>query len=266
MKILFKGFSVVLIFFTLWFSLAKIDFRTLFKINESKTATEKTIGDLLWDELSRNEDFVYNDTIVKTLDKLILPICEKNDIIRDSLKIHIIRKDEVNAFALPNNHLVVYTGLILECNNQAALQGIIGHEIAHIQKNHVMKKLSKEIGLTVLLSATTGGKGGHILSEITKVLSSTAYDRTLEKEADLTSVDYLMNANINPEKLADFMFELAQQGQSVAQLSWIATHPESEDRANYILGYLKGKKYKNEDTISNKDWEIFKRTIRKNNN
>lgn len=266
MKTLFKGFTIAVSFFTLWFVLSKIDFRTFFKINQAKNATEKNIGDLIWEQLSSNEDFIYNDSIVKTLDKLILPICEKNDINRDSLKIHIIQKDEINAFALPNNHLVVYTGLILECKNQAALQGVLGHEIAHIQKNHVMKKLSKEIGLTVLLTATTVGKGGQILSEITKVLSSTAYDRTLEKEADMMSVDYLMNANINPEKIADFMFELAQQGQSLDQLSWIATHPESEDRANYILGYLKGKKYKKETTISNKEWEDFKNKIKDNLN
>ncbi len=261
MKIIFKGFIIVASFFTVWFFLSKIDFRTLFNINQAKNTTEKNIGDLIWDQISRDEDFVYNDSIVRILDKLILPICDKNDINRDSLKIHVILKDEVNAFALPNNHLVVYTGLIIECKNQAALQGVLGHEIAHIQKNHVMKKLSKEIGLTVLLSATTGGKGGQILSEITKILSSTAYDRTLEKEADMMSVDYLINANINPEKLADFMFELTQQEHSLNQLSWIATHPESEDRANYILGYLKGKKYKKENTISANEWENFKNNI-----
>lgn len=266
MKIIYKGLIIVASFFMVWFVLSKIDFRTLFKINQAKNATEKNIGDLIWDQISRSEDFVYNDSIVRILDKLILPICEKNDINRDSLKIHIIKKDEVNAFALPNNHLVVYTGLILECKTQAALQGVLGHEIAHIQENHVMKKLSKEIGLTVLLSATTGGKGGQILSQITKTLSSTAYDRALEKEADMMSVDYLMNANVNPEKLADFMFELAQQDHSLDQLSWIATHPESADRANYILGYLKGKKYKKETTISNKEWEDFKSKINDSRN
>ena len=266
MKIIVKGFIIIASFFMMWFVLSKIDFRNLFKINEAQNASVKNIGDLIWDQISRNEDFVYNDSIVRILDKLIIPICEKNDIIRDSLKIHIIKKDEVNAFALPNNHLVVYTGLILECKNQAALQGVLGHEIAHIQKNHVMKKLSKEIGLSVLLSATTGGKGGQIISEITKILSSSAYDRTLEKQADMTSVDYLMNANINPEYFADFMFELAQQDHTLDQLSWIATHPESEDRANYILGYLKGKKYKKEATISHQNWEIFKKQIRDNLN
>jgi beta-barrel assembly-enhancing protease len=266
MRTLFKGLFIAISFFVLWFFLAQFDFRTFFKIDETKNLTENRIGDLIWNQISSNEDFVYNTSIVKTLDKLIAPICKKNNIARDSLKIHIIEKDEVNAFALPNNHLVVYTGLILECKNQEALQGVLAHEIAHIENNHVMKKLSKEIGLSLLLSATTGGQNNHIISEITKVLSSSAYDRKLEKEADMASVEYLMNSNINPEYFADFMFELAQQNQSPNQLSWIATHPEPEDRANYILGYLKGKKYKKEATISYQNWEIFKKQIRDNLN
>jgi len=96
---------------------------------------------LIWDEISNTEDVITNDSVVKTLDKLIIPICEANDIERDSLKIHIVQKDEINAFALPNNHLVVYTGLIEDCKKQEALQGVLGHEIAHIEKNHVMKKI-----------------------------------------------------------------------------------------------------------------------------
>ena len=137
----------------------------------------------------------------------------------------------------------------------------MGHEIAHIANNHVMKKLSKEIGLTVLLSATTGGKGGAIVKEILKTLSSSAYDRTLEKEADMASVDYLLKANINPEPFADFMFELAQKKEESDSLYWISTHPESEERAKYILSYLKDKKYKKIATISEKNWENYKKLV-----
>ena len=129
-----------------------------------------------------------------------------------------------------------------------------------------MKKLSKEIGLSVLLSASTGGKGSAVVKEILKSLSSSAYDRTLEKEADMTSVDYLLNANINPEPLADFMFELAQQKDTSDSLYWISSHPESEERAKYILDYLKDKKYKKQATISKTDWENYKKLIKEKTN
>lgn len=263
-KTLFQGLALLVSFFVVWFTLSKVDFVTLFHVKEIKSSSENKIGDLIWDEISRTEEVVYNDSVIKKLDELIAPICKKNDINRDSLKIHIIRKDEVNAFALPNNHLVVYTGLILNCKKQEALQGVLGHEIAHIEQNHVMKKLSKEIGLSVLLSATAGEKGGAILKEILKTLTSSAYDRSLEKEADMVSVNYLLNADINPEPMADFMYELAQDNELSERLYWISSHPESEERAKYILEYLKGKTFKKQTTLSDKEWAAFKKRVASN--
>jgi predicted Zn-dependent protease len=265
-KIILPGLLIIIAFFGLFYGLSQIDWVNEFHVKKIRSSSENKIGDLIWDEISSTETVITNDSISKTLDKLIDPICKNNKIERDSLKVHIIEKDDINAFALPNKHLVVYTGLITECKNQEALQGVLGHEIAHIENNHVMKKLSKEIGLSVLLSASTGGKGSVVVKEILKSLSSSAYDRTLEKEADMASVDYLLNANINPEPFADFMFELAQQKDLSDSLYWVSSHPESEERAKYILDYLKGKKYKKVATLSSTAWENYKKLIKEKTN
>jgi predicted Zn-dependent protease len=261
-KIILQGLIIIIAFFGLFYGLSQIDWVTGFHVKQIRSSSENKIGELIWDEISSTEKVNTNDSISKTLDKLLEPICKNNKIERDSLKVHIVEKDEINAFALPNNHLVVYTGLITECKNQEALQGVLGHEMAHIANNHVMKKLSKEIGLSVLLSAGTSGKGGALIKEILKSLSSSAYDRTLEKEADMASVDYLLKANINPEPFADFMFELSQKKDLSDSLYWISSHPESEERAKYILDYLKGKKYKKQTTISKTEWENYKTLIK----
>jgi predicted Zn-dependent protease len=262
-KTIFQGFLILVVFFGLWFGLSKIDFVGFFQIQKHSTSAENKIGDLIWDQIQDTEDVITKDSLVNTLDSLIMPICKANNIERDSLKIHIIKKDEVNAFALPNNHLVVYTGLLVDCKKQEAVQGVLGHEIAHIENNHVMKKLSKEVGLSVLIAAASGGKGGEILQQIFNTLSSTAYDRTLEKEADMESVKYLLKANINPEPMADFMYELAQKEEMPDGLSWISTHPESEERAKYILDYLKGKKHQNKQTLTEQNWKAFQNQIKK---
>jgi predicted Zn-dependent protease len=260
-KIILPGFIILIGFFGLFLVLSQVDFVSIFHVKEIRSSSENKIGDLIWDEIESSGKIITNDSITATLDKLIAPICEESNIKRDSLKIHIVANDDVNAFALPDNHLVVYTGLIKECKNQEAMQGVLGHEIAHIANNHVMKKLSKEIGLSVLLSTASGGKGGAIIKEILKSLSSSAYDRTLEKEADITSVEYLLKADINPAPFADFMFELAQQKNLSDSFYWISSHPESEDRAKYILDYLKGKKYKKIPTISENNWDNYKKLV-----
>lgn len=261
-KTVLQGVFIVLSFLLVWFAFSQLDFMKFFKVEERTTNVENRLGDLIWDEIARTDKVIINDSIIKTLDKLLKPICDKNNIDRDSLKVHIVQKDEINAFALPNNHLVVYTGLITDCKKQEALQGVLGHEIAHIEYNHVMKKLSKEVGLSVLLSATAGGKGGEILKGIFKTLSSSAYDRTLEKEADLASVDYMIKANIDPKPMADFMYQMAQDSQVSKSLYWISSHPESEERAKYILEYIKNKKLKSKATLPEKDWETFQKQVK----
>ncbi|WNM19782.1 M48 family metallopeptidase [Flavobacterium capsici] len=261
-KTIIQGLAILLSFFLIWFGFSQLDYVKFFKIKERTINVENKLGDLIWNEINRTEDVVLNDSITKTLDSLILPICKANNIERDSLKVHIIDKDEVNAFALPNKHLVVYTGLIVDCKKQEALQGVLGHEIAHIEKNHVMKKLSKELGFSVLLSATTGGKGGQLIKEVFKTLSSSAYDRTLEKEADITSVDYMIEADIDPKPMADFMYQMSLDSKMPDGFSWISTHPESEERSKYILEYIKGKKLTIKPTLTEKNWKDFQEQIK----
>ncbi|HBK82274.1 MAG TPA: peptidase M48 [Flavobacterium sp.] len=260
MKTLLKGLSVIIIFFGTWLSLSQLDFVSIFKIKEVKTSTESKLGGLIWKQIERTEEVIHNNSIVATLDSLLLPLCKENSIERDSLKVHIIKKDEVNAFAMPNNHLVIYTGLIEATKNEEALLGVLGHEIAHIEKNHVMKKLSKEIGFSVLLSIT--GSNATMIKEILKTISSSAYDRNLELEADIQSVNYMLNANINPKPFADFMYDLSIDNELHKYTYWITTHPESEERAKIILNKIKGKPTKSIKILTNKSWQNFKKQVK----
>jgi predicted Zn-dependent protease len=99
--------------------------------------------------------------------------------------------------------------------------------------------------------------------EVLKMLTSSAYDRALEKEADITSVDYMLKANIDPKPMADFMYQMAQDSKIPDGMSWIVDHPESEERAKYILEYIKGKKLKSNQTISEKEWKTFQEQVGK---
>ena len=74
------------------------------------------------------------------------------------------------------------------------LSGVIAHELAHIEKKHVIKKLTREIGLSVLVSVISGQSDPGVISQIAKTLSSSAFDRKMEKEADMVGVQYLLNA------------------------------------------------------------------------
>jgi predicted Zn-dependent protease len=245
----------------LWFGLSQVDFMRLFKVDQVSKNTERQLGDLFWETIRDTETIIRNDSVNKCVDKLVTRLAEKNGIDRDKIKLHIVQKDEMNAFALPGNHLVVYSGLIDDCDNESQLAGVLGHEMAHIEKRHVMKKLVKEFGLSALVAMTTGGRNSHAVSEVLQMLSSSAYDRKLESEADFTSVDYMIKAEINPEPFADLMYKMATENTLPDAAYWISTHPESEERAKEILGYLKGQKSVKTPVLTAEEWKFLKKKI-----
>ena len=107
-----------------------------------------------------------------------------------------------------------------------------------------MNKLVKEIGLSVLISMSTGNGNAETIKAAIKQLSSSAYDRKLETEADLAAVDYLIKAGIDPKPFANFIYRLPDKSKNLPhQIYWISTHPESKERAEKIIERIKGKSF-----------------------
>ena len=263
-KLFFQLLTMLALFFATWFALSQINWVNLLNVEKTASETEEKLGDLLWEMIEDSEEKVHSKTAREAVDRLLERICTENGIDREKIKVHLIRKDEINAFVLPNNHLVIYSGLIAESLNEAEFAGVLCHEIAHIEHNHVMKKLAKELGLSVLVSMT-GGSGGEALREALRTLSSSAYDRSLESEADKAAIGYLINARIDPAPLADFLYRMAQETSTVPkQLYWISTHPDSEERAQEILKEIKGKTLKKEPVLSAESWESLKNEVNAN--
>ena len=262
-KIVIQGLMIVLLFFSTWFVLAQVDWMNVFKVRQLTDKTEESLGELFWEIFKKTEKENLNPFVVNSIDSIVNKICSENGIDKNSIKVHVLQKDEINAFALPNGHLIVYSDLILTSDSQEELCGVICHELAHIQLNHVMKKLVKEVGLSVLISMTTGNGGTEIMKETAKLLSSSAFDRSLEKDADIKAVEYLINARINPEPFANFLYKLSgKENESKKYLSWISTHPDSKERAKYIIEYSSDKTAKYEPVLAIETWEKLKEKLK----
>lgn len=263
-KAILQGVITLALFFSIWFGLMKIDWVSIFKVRTITDKTEEKLGDIFWKSVQQSEVENTNSYVVNSIDSLVTKICLSNDIDRQTIKVHIFENEEINAFALPNGHLVIYTGLILNSESQEELSGVICHEIAHIQLNHVMKKLVKEIGLAAIISISTGGGSSEIAKATVKMLSSSAFDRSLEKEADIKAVDYLVNAQINPEPFANFLYKLAiNENQASAYWQWISTHPDSKERSKYIIEYISTNKVKYKSILSASTWDQLNASLKK---
>ena len=167
MKKIFLQISLlVILFFSVLGALNQVDWMRLFRVEKITKSTEKKLGDLFWNLYHSSKDEINNDSAHRIIDSLLTRICTSNKIERNTIKLHIVQSTEINAFALPDQHLVINTALIESCQNEMELCGVVAHEMAHMQLDHVMKKLIKEIGLSVLISITTGNAGTEKINEV----------------------------------------------------------------------------------------------------
>ncbi|MDI3321691.1 M48 family metallopeptidase [Pinibacter soli] len=260
MKKIVPQFLILLLsFFGIWFMLSKVDFVRLLHIKQIKRQSVDQIGKQVWKAFETTNTVIENDTLTNALNKIRDKICNSNhlSIPADSIKIHVLENKEINAFALPGNHLVIYSALIKDCKNPEELAGVMSHEIAHMTRNHVAKKLLKEFGLSVILSST-GSSGGAVLKQISKLLSSTAYDRTLESEADEYAVQYMTNANIDPVNLARFLERMDKESALPSAAYLISTHPNAKARSEAIIAQTKTSKMVAMPVLDGKEWESVK--------
>lgn len=256
-KVIIEFTVISFVFIAILYLLNQVNWMSILRIEKVTQSLEEKTGDLFWEVFEKSGGEIKDEKIVLPIDSMITHICISNNINRKKIKLHIVQNKEINAFTLPNNHIVVYSGLINACSNEAELCGVLCHEMAHMEKRHVMNKLIKDYGLTVIVSITSGQNNASMIKELVKNLSSTAYDRKLEREADLTATDYLIAANIDPEAFANFLYKLSTKDKMPNQLYWISTHPESKERSKKIIEKIKNKKLNKINIVSSSTWKTL---------
>lgn len=262
-KILLQAFLILAFFVAVLFGLRQINWMKVFSVEKNTERLADKLGDFYWGVLGGQESEIKHKNLSRGIDSLISKICTSNKIDKTSIKVHVFKNDEVNAFALPGRRLVIYSGLIQAAENQEELAGVMSHELAHIELNHVMKKLISEVGLSTLISITAGGGGSETAKSMVKLLTSTSFDRSLEREADIKAVDYLTEAGIDPEPFANFLFRLSAVEVLNAQvMAWMSTHPDSEERGIYIIEHSKDLKKEYKRVISEEGWKEMQEIVR----
>lgn len=229
------GLSVV-VFLGSWMMLSQVNWVEFFEVKESKNQMEQHLGEVLIKEIKAGKELVEDDRVNEVLNDLLEALAEKNNFEAESIRLYVVKDEEVNAFALPDHQMVINTALIQEAERAEELAGVMAHEIAHFEKNHVMKKLVREMGLSVLVGLSSGGAGSDVVKDAGRLISSRAFDREQEQEADDAAVAMLNNCGVSAEHLANFLYLMADySGNGSSAMAWLSTHPELKARAQRIL-------------------------------
>jgi len=147
----------------------------------------------------------------------------------------VVEDQMINAFTLPGANILVTTGLIGFAGSAEELAAVIAHEMAHVEKRHVVARLVKELGIAVL---TSGDQ--FVVGEVTRIMASTGFDRGQEQDADAFACALLEDAQIEPRTLATFFRKLKEEQDNplLEKFEIVSTHPNFTSRIRYVLEYV----------------------------
>ncbi len=150
------------------------------------------------------------------------------------LKIKFRNSERVgaNAFALPGGTIVITDQLINISTSTNEIMAILAHEIGHIEKRHLMKKIIKGSFATLIIATITGDAATLSASTagLPVILMQTKYSREFEREADSYAFNLLKQNKISSQVFADILEKLAKGYKSNKKMSFISTHPDTRER------------------------------------
>lgn len=171
--------------------------------------------------------------------------------------------DVINAFALPGGKVFMSRGLMEKLDNEAALAGVLGHEIGHVTGRHIDERLSQSTvvqGVVGVGGAVVGGSGGwaEIIPTVVGGVGQgylLKFNRDQESEADRQGLKYMVKAFYDPMGMTDVMEVLITASKGNSQWEILSTHPDPEKRLAAVKELIK-EDY--EFTQGNPDYKKFK--------
>jgi Zn-dependent protease with chaperone function len=150
----------------------------------------------------------------------------------------VVKSDVVNAFALPGGYVVVFTGLMKKAEGPEEVAGVLAHELNHVLQRHGLERIVKQLGFVAVASIIFGNQQGlgQMMKQLGVELMTLKFGRAQETEADLTGLQLLYRAKIDPSGMITFFERLAEKDEGRVEL--LSTHPMSSSRAERLKAEL----------------------------
>jgi len=210
---------------------------------ERDLVKEQKLGKKLSEDIEKKyeviEDLNQNSLITEIGNKL----AEASEIKEMEFHFRILKEDGPNAFSIPGGYIYVTYDLFDYIQSNDELAGILAHEIAHIIHNHALKQTrdnTKYSLLTILAVLLTREPDVAVLGNLTAITFLNQYRREYEEEADLTAIDLLIKTGYNPVGFLTSLERLytREMFKPELHLGIFQTHPETENRVNYVKDML----------------------------
>ncbi|HEX8245869.1 MAG TPA: M48 family metalloprotease [Longimicrobium sp.] len=147
----------------------------------------------------------------------------------------VLDTDEINAFATPGGYVFVTRGALELMESEAELAGVLAHEVAHVDRKHVLEQVRK--GNMIEGARSETDLSGFVLDQAVGKLTSvifTGLGRGDELESDSIGMLYASAAGYRADGLVSFVRKLQTNASNERRRRFLAemqaTHPAPADR------------------------------------
>jgi len=160
---------------------------------------------------------------------------------------------EVNAFAMADGTIRIYSGL-MEMLNDGELRFVVGHEMGHVMKNHIRKKIQLAYAASAVRKGiasqnnAAGDVARSLFGGLAESLMNAQFSQLEEKDADDYGLDFLRRKNYEPRHAVSALKKLAGLGKGH---SFLSSHPDPDKRAERLQAQLEGRALSIEENKQN---------------
>lgn len=181
--------------------------------------------------------------VVAYVEQLCQALVDKAKQFPTNYQLFVLDTAGVNATTVPG-FIFVYRGLLEAAQSEAALAGVLAHEIGHSVAHHGAKKITKSYQDQKQLESlkASDSKLSKFLARMLEAgnpVGAMSFSREAEAQADRLAVHIAFDAGFDPIGLTE-MFQQFEQMSPSSRNSWdemMRTHPFSINRINAVREY-----------------------------
>ncbi len=229
------GGTILALALGLWFG---ADLLVELAVDRIPVEWEQKLGESAYQDFLSHQEVVKEGPAVAAVKEMTQRLTEQIPNSPYKFEVTVVKSDVVNAFALPGGYVVVFTGLMKKAESGEEVAGVLGHELTHVLQRHGLERIVKNLGLVTIVAIVVGDQQGLVglMRQVGVELLTLKFGRAQETEADLTGLQLINKAKIDPHGMITFFQRLSEKEEGRVEL--LSTHPMSTARAERLKAEL----------------------------
>ena len=186
---------------------------------------------------TKGRDVEYLQSLVETLQPFM-----RNKDRYDSIQVMVARSPKIDARSCPGGTLIFFEGLLDQAGSEAALAGIIGHELSHLDHGHQLLPIRRmKLMERSLTSPQNVAQFMQVGPAMTK-LWARPFRPEDERDADRDGASWAYAAGYDPREMARLFQKKGNKSPTAEEMPWATffrSHPYDQERHQAILKLAK---------------------------